>query len=168
MPGLALQGTPPTTGRAGSQRQWPRSSRSAHGRGRGAVHQPRPGGFRCWSPSIPVPCWAARLAPERPPLPPPARLRCRGTDGKTTTAYIFEAALRRLGSVRAREHPGDRGGRSWRASRMTTPSAPHIQDLLARMRAARNRSAMMEVSSHALDQERVDGGPLRHGRLHQT
>lgn len=81
-----------------------------------------------------------------------------GTNGKTTTAYILEAALRRLGQRPGLvSTPETVVGTQRGPSRMTTPSAPHVQDLLARMRAAGNRSAVMEVSSHALDQERVNG-----------
>lgn len=81
-----------------------------------------------------------------------------GTNGKTTTAYILEAALRRLGRLPGLvSTPQTVVGTQRGPSRMTTPAAPHVQDLLVRMRAAGNRSAVMEVSSHALDQERVNG-----------
>ena len=81
-----------------------------------------------------------------------------GTNGKTTTAYILEAALRRLGRRPGLlSTPETVVGTRRGPSRMTTPSAPHVQDLLAGMRAAGNRSAVMEVSSHALDQGRVTG-----------
>jgi UDP-N-acetylmuramoyl-L-alanyl-D-glutamate--2,6-diaminopimelate ligase len=39
----------------------------------------------------------------------------------------------------------------------TTPEAPDLQRLLARMRTAGVRAVAMEVSSHALEQHRVDG-----------
>ncbi|TDL37465.1 UDP-N-acetylmuramoyl-L-alanyl-D-glutamate--2,6-diaminopimelate ligase [Kocuria rosea] len=81
-----------------------------------------------------------------------------GTNGKTTTAYLLEAALvslgRRPGLLSSPETVvGDRR----RHSAVTTPAAPRLQELLAQMRDAGNDACVMEVSSHALDQHRVDG-----------
>ncbi|WP_406018029.1 UDP-N-acetylmuramoyl-L-alanyl-D-glutamate--2,6-diaminopimelate ligase [Kocuria rhizophila] len=81
-----------------------------------------------------------------------------GTNGKTTTAYILEAALRRLGACPGLlSTPETVIGSDRRPSAMTTPTAPHVQELLARMRETGNDTAVMEVSSHALDQGRVNG-----------
>ena len=81
-----------------------------------------------------------------------------GTNGKTTTAYllcgILDAAGRRagmLGTVAYRIAGEDR-----EASR-TTPEAPDVQQLLNEMLEQGSRSAVMEVSSHALSLKRVDG-----------
>jgi UDP-N-acetylmuramoyl-L-alanyl-D-glutamate--2,6-diaminopimelate ligase len=81
-----------------------------------------------------------------------------GTNGKTTVAYLVEACLREagipagvLGTITHR-WPGVA-----RSATHTTPDATVIQALLAEMRAAGARAAVMEVSSHALDQERVAG-----------
>jgi UDP-N-acetylmuramoyl-L-alanyl-D-glutamate--2,6-diaminopimelate ligase len=81
-----------------------------------------------------------------------------GTNGKTTTAYLLAAMLdqagRRagmLGTVTYRI-----GGEDHEASR-TTPEAPDLQQLLSDMLRLGNRSAVMEVSSHALSLKRVDG-----------
>lgn len=81
-----------------------------------------------------------------------------GTNGKTTTAYLLtamldEAGLRAgmLGTVAYRI-----GGEDREASR-TTPEAPDVQHLLSEMLNHGNRSAVMEVSSHALSLKRVDG-----------
>ncbi|MDP2321451.1 MAG: UDP-N-acetylmuramoyl-L-alanyl-D-glutamate--2,6-diaminopimelate ligase [Acidobacteriota bacterium] len=81
-----------------------------------------------------------------------------GTNGKTTTAYLLtamldEAGLRAgmLGTVAYRI-----GGEDREASR-TTPEAPDVQHLLSEMLSHGNRSAVMEVSSHALSLKRVDG-----------
>jgi UDP-N-acetylmuramoyl-L-alanyl-D-glutamate--2,6-diaminopimelate ligase len=81
-----------------------------------------------------------------------------GTNGKTTTAYllcsILDAAGRRagmLGTVAYRIAGEDR-----EASR-TTPEAPDVQQLLNEMLDQGSRSAVMEVSSHALSLKRVDG-----------
>ncbi len=80
-----------------------------------------------------------------------------GTNGKTTTAYllaaILDAADRRagmLGTVAYRV-----GGEDLEASR-TTPEAPDVQRLLRDMLRQGCRSAVMEVSSHALSLKRVD------------
>lgn len=81
-----------------------------------------------------------------------------GTSGKTTTAYLVEAALREaghtvglIGTVETRID----GHRL--PSSLTTPEAPDLQALLAAMREAGVDVVVMEVSSHALDLGRVDG-----------
>ena len=81
-----------------------------------------------------------------------------GTNGKTTVTYLVEACLREsgvptgvLGTITHR-WPG-----AERPASHTTPDATVVQALLAEMRAAGARAAVMEVSSHALDQERVAG-----------
>jgi len=81
-----------------------------------------------------------------------------GTNGKTTTTYLLEAIWRA-----ARHRPGVLGTIAYRfdgASRpapLTTPDAVTLQGLLAEMRAAQTTHVAMEVSSHALAQERVVG-----------
>ncbi len=72
-----------------------------------------------------------------------------GTNGKTTTTYLLRnifdeatwpaAVLGTLSGAR------------------TTPEAPELQAWLAEQRRAGVRAVAMEVSSHALDQHRVDG-----------
>ncbi len=81
-----------------------------------------------------------------------------GTNGKTTTTYLIDAALRRLGrttglvgTVVTRV-----GDRSWRSA-MTTPDAPDLQALLATMRREAAEVVTMECSSHALGQHRLGG-----------
>ncbi len=81
-----------------------------------------------------------------------------GTNGKTTTAYLLSSMLDAtgmkaglLGTVAYRL-----GGEEREASR-TTPEAPDLQQLLAEMIRQGCRSAVMEVSSHALALKRVDG-----------
>ena len=81
-----------------------------------------------------------------------------GTNGKTTTSYLLAsildaAGLRAgiLGTVAYRI-----GGEDREASR-TTPEAPDVQQLLSEMLEQGCRSAVMEVSSHALSLKRVDG-----------
>jgi UDP-N-acetylmuramoyl-L-alanyl-D-glutamate--2,6-diaminopimelate ligase len=81
-----------------------------------------------------------------------------GTNGKTTTAYLLASMLDAaglkaglLGTVTYRL-----GGEEREASR-TTPEAPDVQHLLNEMIEQGCRSAVMEVSSHALALKRVDG-----------
>jgi UDP-N-acetylmuramoyl-L-alanyl-D-glutamate--2,6-diaminopimelate ligase len=85
-----------------------------------------------------------------------------GTNGKTTTTYLLEAIARRagervgvVGTVGARV-AGEAVDGSL-AGAHTTPEASDLQELLARMRDARTSTVAMEVSSHALQQHRVDG-----------
>ena len=81
-----------------------------------------------------------------------------GTNGKTTTSYLLDAALRAgghttglLGTVAT--HIGDEVLPSTR----TTPEAPDLHALLAVMRERGASAVTMEVSSHALELGRVDG-----------
>jgi UDP-N-acetylmuramoyl-L-alanyl-D-glutamate--2,6-diaminopimelate ligase len=81
-----------------------------------------------------------------------------GTNGKTTTTYLLEAIWRAAGL-----RPGVLGtiayrfGGSSRPAPLTTPEAHELQGLLAAMRDAGTSHAAIEVSSHALAQERVAG-----------
>ena len=99
---------------------------------------------------------AARLAGD-----PSARFTLvgvTGTNGKTTTTYILEAIWRAAGF-----RPGVVGtiayrfGATSRSASLTTPDAPALQGLFAAMAAAGTTHVAMEVSSHALAQERVAG-----------
>jgi UDP-N-acetylmuramoyl-L-alanyl-D-glutamate--2,6-diaminopimelate ligase len=81
-----------------------------------------------------------------------------GTNGKTTTAYLLASILDAaglkaglLGTVTYRL-----GAEEREASR-TTPEAPDVQQLLDDMIRQGCKSAVMEVSSHALALKRVDG-----------
>jgi UDP-N-acetylmuramoyl-L-alanyl-D-glutamate--2,6-diaminopimelate ligase len=81
-----------------------------------------------------------------------------GTNGKTTTAYllasILDAAGLRAGMLGTVAY---RIGGEDREALRTTPEAPDVQQLLNEMLAHGCRSAVMEVSSHALSLKRVDG-----------
>jgi len=81
-----------------------------------------------------------------------------GTNGKTTTCYLLEAialaAGRNAGVIGTVE---TRYAYTSERLRHTTPEASELQLLLARMRDAGVDTVAMEVSSHALDQRRVDG-----------
>ena len=72
-----------------------------------------------------------------------------GTNGKTTVTHLLAATLEAHGwpcSV-----IGTLGGPR------TTPEAPELQRLLARARQEGKRAVAMEVSSHALSEQRVEG-----------
>lgn len=81
-----------------------------------------------------------------------------GTNGKTTTSYfcrdILAAAGHRVGLIGTISY--EIGERRIPALR-TTPEAPDIQAMLDQMIRARCSAAVMEVSSHGLDQKRVWG-----------
>jgi UDP-N-acetylmuramoyl-L-alanyl-D-glutamate--2,6-diaminopimelate ligase len=79
-----------------------------------------------------------------------------GTNGKTTVAFmckhLLEAAGTRTGLIgTVRYEIGDRVVPAQR----TTPEALEIQRLMAHMVNAQCRACVMEVSSHALEQQRV-------------
>ncbi|WP_082176921.1 UDP-N-acetylmuramoyl-L-alanyl-D-glutamate--2,6-diaminopimelate ligase [Arsenicicoccus sp. oral taxon 190] len=81
-----------------------------------------------------------------------------GTNGKTTTAYLVDGGLRRLGRVTGlvgtiETRIGDERIRSTR----TTPESSDLQALLAVMAERGVERCTMEVSSHALVMHRVDG-----------
>ncbi|HEX4152955.1 MAG TPA: UDP-N-acetylmuramoyl-L-alanyl-D-glutamate--2,6-diaminopimelate ligase [Steroidobacteraceae bacterium] len=81
-----------------------------------------------------------------------------GTNGKTTCAYLAAQTLTRLGTVCA--YIGTLGwGRigALEAPTHTTPDAVSVHRMLARLRTQGVSTVAMEVSSHALDQGRVDG-----------
>ena len=81
-----------------------------------------------------------------------------GTNGKTTTAFLLEQMLRSVGRKcvligTIETHIGD----EVRASEHTTPEASDLLQLFADGVAAGCTEVVMEMSSHALDQERVWG-----------
>jgi len=81
-----------------------------------------------------------------------------GTNGKTTCAYLLASCLGRLKSEAA--YIGTIGwGRigSLQVPTHTTPDVVSVHRQLSILRAQGVRDVAMEVSSHALDQGRVDG-----------
>lgn len=84
-----------------------------------------------------------------------------GTNGKTTIAYLLEYLLARNG-VRA----GLMGtiGCSWNGhfepASMTTPDCLSLHGTIRRMVDDQVECVVMEVSSHALDQDRIAGVPV--------
>jgi len=84
-----------------------------------------------------------------------------GTNGKTTTAWLLEQMLRSVGRKcvligTIETHVGD----EIRASAHTTPEASDLYKLFADGVAAGCTEVVMEMSSHALAQERVWGIPV--------
>lgn len=81
-----------------------------------------------------------------------------GTNGKTTVSFmlreILKAAGRRPGLIGTVRY--EIGERVLPASR-TTPEAPDIQSMIFQMDRSGCDSVIMEISSHALDQYRVEG-----------
>jgi UDP-N-acetylmuramoyl-L-alanyl-D-glutamate--2,6-diaminopimelate ligase len=81
-----------------------------------------------------------------------------GTNGKTTVSYLVESILSAAGL-----EPGVIGTINYRyrghqvPSHHTTPESLDLQALLAEMQGVGARSVVMEVSSHALVQDRVRG-----------
>ena len=81
-----------------------------------------------------------------------------GTNGKTTTAYLVNSALEALGhSTGLIGTVETRIGRERVRSVRTTPEATVLHALLAVMAERGVDTCVMEVSSHALAQHRVDG-----------
>ncbi len=132
---------------------------------RGAVavasDRPAPGG-------VGVP-WIGVAAPRRALALAAARLNgnpaeklvlagVTGTNGKTSTTTLLEAILaRRYGSAGFLGTVGYRTPRRRIEADRTTPEATVIQELLAEMVADGAKAAAMEVSSHALALDRVEG-----------
>ncbi len=87
-----------------------------------------------------------------------------GTNGKTTTTYLLEAILKAAG-----HNPGVIGTIEYRyagksvPSKNTTPSSLELNALLAEMVKEGCDQLIMEVSSHSLVQERVDGIDFDYG-----
>jgi len=81
-----------------------------------------------------------------------------GTNGKSTTAYIVAQALSSLGQTSG--YMGTLGfgvGKRLEPSALTTPGCVEVHRRLREMADVGARHVVMEVSSHALDQERVAG-----------
>ena len=91
-----------------------------------------------------------------------------GTNGKTTTTYLLEAMLHAAGlragvvGTIAYRVGGPVGGAGFsRPAPLTTPGALALHALFAEMRAAGASDAVLEASSHALHQGRLEGCRFR-------
>jgi len=81
-----------------------------------------------------------------------------GTSGKTTTSYLIESIMKAAGkAVGVIGTINYRLNGKERPAPTTTPQSYDLQRLLREMVAEGIPNAVMEVSSHALDQERVRG-----------
>jgi UDP-N-acetylmuramoyl-L-alanyl-D-glutamate--2,6-diaminopimelate ligase len=92
-------------------------------------------------------------------------LAVTGTNGKTTTSYIVDEMLRAAGLAAgvfgtiAYRAPGlPNGGRP---APLTTPGALMLHGLLAEMRAVGTTDVVLEATSHALEQGRLEGCRFR-------
>ena len=81
-----------------------------------------------------------------------------GTNGKTTASYLFESIMKSAGKTSGvigtiNHRFGDKAFKA----KNTTPGLVDNYQYLSQMIAEKNDYCMMEVSSHALVQKRVDG-----------
>lgn len=114
---------------------------------------------------ITVPSTARALAwmsaaVERFPASKLALIGITGTDGKTTTGVMTHAILDRAGMVPGLVTTVASGvGRliTPNSAHTTTPSAPEIQAVLGATVTAGGTCAVIEATSHGIDQGRVDG-----------
>ncbi len=90
-----------------------------------------------------------------------------GTNGKTTSAHLIDSIIRASEGTSAMfgtiQH---RIGNKAATAHHTTPEAADIQRMLAQAVAAGCRSAVMEVSSHAIELHRADALTIRRCLLH--
>ncbi len=87
-----------------------------------------------------------------------AVLGITGTSGKTTTSYLVRAGLQAAGVVSGLVGTVATAiGDELLPATFTTPEAPELQALLAVMAERGVSTAVLEVSSHALELGRVDG-----------
>ncbi|GAB3729519.1 UDP-N-acetylmuramoyl-L-alanyl-D-glutamate--2,6-diaminopimelate ligase [Luteimonas pelagia] len=138
-----------------------------HARAAGAVailfEPPAPDAWPAPADAIPVPGLRARLGAMADTLygRPTAHMRMAGvtgTNGKTSTVQLLAQAWQSIGMRSATIGTLGAGlhGRE-EATGFTTPLVLHLHALLAELHAAGAEAVAMEVSSHALDQGRVDG-----------
>jgi len=86
-----------------------------------------------------------------------------GTNGKTTISYLIEAIAKESGN-----DCGVIGTINYRyknkviLAKNTTPGSGELQELFAKMLKKKVKYCAMEVSSHALDQKRVEGINFSH------
>jgi UDP-N-acetylmuramoyl-L-alanyl-D-glutamate--2,6-diaminopimelate ligase len=98
-------------------------------------------------------------------------LAVTGTNGKTTTTYLVESMLRAsergvgvIGTVSYRTSIAG-APPTVRPAPLTTPGALALHGLFAEMRDAGATDVVLEASSHALEQGRLDGCRFRVGAL---
>lgn len=88
----------------------------------------------------------------------PTALGVTGTNGKTTVVYYMEALLRHAGHVTGLSATPERHvGTTIVGSGLTTPEAPVLQGMIARMRELGADALVLEVSAQAVSNHRIDG-----------
>lgn len=87
-----------------------------------------------------------------------------GTNGKTTVTHLVQKILEAkeekcalIGTLGYKLFSTD----EYKEAKHTTPQAPELQSLLAHIRKNKIKNVVMEVSSHALEQNRVGGCVFR-------
>lgn len=81
-----------------------------------------------------------------------------GTNGKTTTTYLIEAIMAEAGLPAAVLGTiSYRFGKATIEASHTTPESTELQTAFRQLKEAGAQAFVMEVSSHALEQKRVDG-----------
>ena len=84
-----------------------------------------------------------------------------GTNGKTTTCYLVNSILRKAGRVTGSLGTiGYQLGNKWFPSTHTTPGSLDLSIFLCSLLEQGGEVAVVEVSSHALAQDRVFGYPF--------
>lgn len=83
-----------------------------------------------------------------------------GTNGKTTVTHLIQKILEAknekcalIGTLGYKLASNE----DYREAKHTTPQAPELQSLLSRIKQKKIKNVVMEVSSHALEQNRVGG-----------
>ena len=92
-----------------------------------------------------------------------------GTNGKTSSAHWIAAGLHSTGRRTAVLGTLGNGllGASIRPTANTTPDAATLHEMLALYKRAGAESVVMEVSSHGIDQGRINGVRFRGRAVHQ-
>ncbi|MGYP000898251728 len=87
-----------------------------------------------------------------------------GTNGKTTTSYLLRSILMAAGlKVGLVGTIGNLIDQEFKPAQRTTPEAPDLQAMLAQMVERGVGHLVMEVSSHAIHQRRINGEEFRVG-----
>lgn len=129
-----------------------------------AVHPPTVDNYIAIAPDMTAACAALAGTFYNHPARTLKMVGVTGTNGKTTTTHIIEYLLAQahistalLGTLYTRWQGYQK------TATHTTPFAVDLQQQLAQALAAGSQVALMEVSSHALDQGRVMGCPFEVG-----
>ncbi|MFC7765129.1 Mur ligase family protein [Leucobacter soli] len=81
-----------------------------------------------------------------------------GTNGKTSVVYLVAALLEAAGLRAGLSSTAERRvGDTAMTSALTSPEAPELHGLLARMVEERAEGISLEVSAHAVERHRIDG-----------